>query len=103
MTTLVQLFLDGSSSFLQVTSPTIKARMSLNFGKIPSLTLELAAQIERLKHSLVTTLAPSFLIGSSLFLQVTKTTIKAWMGSKFGQIRPWIVELTAIERLEKSP
>ena len=102
MTTLVQSFLDGSSSFLQVTSPTIKARMSLNFGKIPSLTLELAA-LERLKHSLVTTLAPSFLIGSSLFLQVTKTTIKACMGSKFGQIRPWIVELAAIERLEKSP
>ena len=48
MTTLVQSFLDGSSSFLQVTGPTIKARMSLNFGKIPSLTLELAA-LERLK------------------------------------------------------
>ena len=40
VTTLVQSFLDGSSSFLQVTSPTIKARMSLNFGKISSLTLE---------------------------------------------------------------
>ena len=49
MTTLVQLFLDGSSSFLQVRSPTIKAWMSLNFGKIPSLTSELAA-IERLKN-----------------------------------------------------
>ena len=49
MTTLVQSFLDGSSSFLQVTSPTIKAGMSLNFGKIPSLTSELAA-LERLKN-----------------------------------------------------
>ena len=44
----------------------------------------------------MTTLAPSFLIGSSLFLQVksgsslflqvTRTTIKARMGSKFGRI-----------------
>ena len=30
----------------------------------------------------MTTLAPSFLIGSSLFLQATRTTIKSWMGSK---------------------
>ena len=49
MTTLVHLFLDGSSSFLQVTSPTIEAWVSLNFGKIPSLTAELAA-LERLKN-----------------------------------------------------
>ena len=49
MTTLVQSFLDGTSSFLQITRPTIKAWMSLNFGKIPSLNLELAA-IERLKN-----------------------------------------------------
>ena len=43
MTTLVPSFLDGSSSSLQITRPTIKARMSLNFGQIPLLTLELAA------------------------------------------------------------
>ena len=43
MTTLVASFLDVSSSFLQITRPTIKARISLNFGKIPSLSLELAA------------------------------------------------------------
>ena len=42
MTTLVPSLLDGSSSFLQITRPTIEARMSLNFGKIPSLTSELA-------------------------------------------------------------
>ena len=36
-------FLDGSSSFLQVTRPTIKAGISLNFIKIPSLTSEVAA------------------------------------------------------------
>ena len=48
MTTLVPSFLNGSSSFLLVTRPSIKAWMSLNFGKIPSLTSELAA-LERLK------------------------------------------------------
>ena len=35
--------LNGSSSFLHTISTTIKAWMSLNFGKIPLLTLELAA------------------------------------------------------------
>ena len=49
MTTLVPSFLDESSSFLQITGPTIKARMSLNLGKIPSLTSELAA-LERQKN-----------------------------------------------------
>ena len=49
MTTLVTSFFDGSSSFLQVTRSTIKAQMSLNFSKIPSLTSELAA-LEHLKN-----------------------------------------------------
>ena len=49
MTTLVPSFLDGSSSFLQKTRPTIKAWMGLNFGKIPLLTSELAA-LERQKN-----------------------------------------------------
>ena len=43
MTTLVLSILNGSSSFLHTIMTTIKAWMSLNFGKIPSLTLELAA------------------------------------------------------------
>ena len=49
MTTLVPSFFDGSYSFLQVPRPTIKARMSLNFGKISSLTSVLAA-LEHLKN-----------------------------------------------------
>ena len=49
------------------------------------------------------TLTPSFLIGSSLFLQVTRTTIKSWMGSKLGSIGRRTDELAAPERLEKSP
>ena len=31
------------------------------------------------------TLAPSFLIGSSLFLEVMMTCIKIWMSSNFGK------------------
>ena len=46
----------------------------------------------------MTTLAPLFLIGSP-FLQVTRTTIKSRMISKFGRIRPGTYELAAIERL----
>ena len=51
----------------------------------------------------MTTLAPSVLICSSLFLQVIRTTIKSRTGSKFGRIRPGTYELAALERLEKSP
>ena len=51
----------------------------------------------------MTTLALSFLIGSSLFLEVTRTSITSRMSSKFGQIRLRTAELAALERLEKSP
>ena len=51
----------------------------------------------------VTTLAHSFLIGSSSFLQATSKLILSLMGSKFSRIRPGAYELPALERLEKSP
>ena len=51
----------------------------------------------------MTTLATSFLIGSSLFLQVTRTTIISGMGSNFNKIGPGTYELAALECLEKSP
>ena len=35
----------------------------------------------------MTTLAPSYLVGSSLILQVMETTIKSLIGSKFGKIQ----------------
>ena len=54
-------------------------------------------------ENLVTTLAPSFLIGSSLFLQVTRTTIRSRIGSKFGKIGPGTYQLAALEGLKKSP
>ena len=56
---------------------------------------------EQLLYNVVNTLAPSFLIGSSSFLQVTRTTIKSWKSSKFDQIRPCTAELPALERQEK--
>ena len=58
---------------------------------------------EKLMYNAVNTLAPSFLIGSTSLLQVTRTTIKSRSSSKFNQIRPWTAELAALERLEKSP
>ena len=50
-------------------------------------------------NNVVTTNAPSFFIGCSTFFQATRTPIKSRMGSKFGQIRPWPVELAALECL----
>ena len=49
------------------------------------------------------TLAPSFLIGSSSYLQVMRTTIISRISSNLGQIRFRTAELAALERLEKSP
>ena len=48
----------------------------------------------------MSTLALSFDIGSSSFLQVTRTAIKAWMGSKFGKIGPGSAELANLESLK---
>ena len=53
-------------------------------------------------NNVVTTLAPSFLIGSSLFLQAASKPIISRMGSKFSRIRPGTYELPALEHLEKS-
>ena len=76
MTTLVLSILNGSSSFLQITRPILKARVSLNLGKISSLTSELAPlERQKLMNNVVTTLARSFLIGSFSFLQPTWISI----------------------------
>ena len=57
----------------------------------------------KLMNNVVTTLAPSFFIGSSSFLQATSKPIISRMGSKFSMIRPGTYELPALERLKKSP
>ena len=101
VTTLAPSFLIGSSSYLQVTRTSITSRTSSKLGQIGPRTAELAA-LERLEKSpltyngriLVNTLAPSFLIGSSSFLQASRTCMKAWMSSNFGKfatgLRPLI-------------
>ena len=55
----------------------------------------------KLIDNVVTTLAPSFLIVSSSFLQATWTPIKSGLGSKFIQIRPRTVGLAALDHVEK--
>ena len=54
-------------------------------------------------NNVVTTLTPLILLESSSFLQVTRTTIKSKMGSKFGKFTHRTAELAALRRLEKSP
>ena len=55
---------------------------------------------EKLTYNVVNTLAPLFLIGSSLYLQVMRTSITSRTSSKFGQIGPRTAELAALERLK---
>ena len=57
---------------------------------------------EKLMNNVVNTLAPLFLIGSSSFLHVKRTTIKSWTSLKFDQIGMSTAELAALERLELS-
>ena len=54
-------------------------------------------------ENIVSTLAPSFLIGSSSYLQVTRTTKISRTSSHLGQIRPRTAELAVLERLNKFP
>ena len=44
--------------------------------------------------------APSFLIGSSSFLQATRACRKVWIGLNFGKIPPQTMELAALKHLK---
>ena len=85
----------------------MRSRMSSKFCKIQPWTAELVA-LERLKKSpltyngkdVVNATAPSFLMGSSSFLQATRTAIRSRMSSKFSKFRPWIVESPVLECLK---
>ena len=71
-------FLDGSSdgsSFSQVTRITIKARMSLNFSQIPSLTTELYGVTHNAYQSLYL-----FFFSFSL-MKISVTDISASIGA----------------------
>ena len=54
-------------------------------------------------NNVVTTLAPSFLIGSSSFLQATSNPIISRMGLKFRPDQTLDFGLNALERLKKFP
>ena len=58
---------------------------------------------EKLLFNVVTTVVPTFLIRSSSYLQVTRTSITSRTSSELSQIGPRTAELAALERLEKSP
>ena len=51
----------------------------------------------------VSTFSWLLLIRSFLYLQVTRTCIKSWTSSNFGQIGPLTTELAALERLKNFP
>ena len=68
-------FLIESSLFLQVTRTCMKSWMTSNFGQIPPPLLDLSALECLKKNNVVNTLVPSFLIGCSSFLQITRKTV----------------------------
>ena len=51
----------------------------------------------------VSTFSRLLLVWSFLYLHVTRTCIKSWTSSNFGQIGPLTTELAALERLKKFP
>ena len=53
-------------------------------------------------YNVVNTLAPSFLIEPSLFLQVTRTIIKSGLSSELNLFGPCTADLAAHERLKIS-
>ena len=106
MNTLAPSFLNQSSSFLQVLNEDMhESSDKFKFRPDTDTNTRVICPCasEKLLFNVVTTLAPSFLIGSSSYLQVTRTSITSRTSSKFGQIGPMTAELAALERLEKSP
>ena len=81
--------------------------MGSKFGQIRPATEQLAA-LERLKKSpktfngriVVTTLVLSFYNRSYSFLQIKRTTIKAWMALNSVKIPSPIMELADLEHLK---
>ena len=61
------------------------------------------APIELQWENDVSTFSRLFLIGSFLYLQVTRTCIKSRTSSNFHQIEPLSTELAALERLKNFP
>ena len=71
----------------------MRAWMSSKFGQIRPRTTELAAlELIKKSHRLImgktmsSHFLPYFQFGSFSYLQVMRTCMRAWMGSKFGQM-----------------
>ena len=106
MNTLAPSFLNQSSSFLQVTRTDMHESLEeFKFRPDTDTNTRVICPCasEKLLYNVVSSLAPSFLIGSSSYLQVTRTSKTSRTSSKFGQIEPRTAELAALERLEKFP
>ena len=107
MTALAPSFLIGSLLFFHLTRTLIKDWMSLKFCRIRPRTYELAA-LEHLEKSpktnngrnVLTTPVLSILNGSSLFLQIRRTFIKACMSLNFLKIQSPIMELAFLDHLK---
>ena len=90
------------------TKTTIKTRMGSRSGQIGAQTAELAALncSEKIPiqtyngRNLVITPVPSFLDGSTSFLQLTRKTIKAWLSLNYDKIPSLTTWLAALERLK---
>ena len=107
MNTLVPSFLIGSSSFfiLAGNKDMHESLDEFDFRQDPTTDYGVSYPwaSEKSMYNVVNTLAPSFLIESSSFFQVTRTTIMSGLSSKLSLIGSCIVELVALERLKNSP
>ena len=74
----------------------------MEFQPDPTLDCGISCPLvfEKIIFSVLATVAPSILIGSSSFVEVTRTFITSRMSSNFSQIRSMTAELSALECLK---
>ena len=102
MTTLAPSFLIGSSSFFILAGNKDNYKISSGVEIRPDQTLDCGVSCPWASgKNVVTTLVFSFLNRSYSFLQIRRTTIKAWISLNFVNIPSTIMELAALEHLKK--
>ena len=67
----------------------------------PDTTTNIRAICPCMSEKLMFNVAPTFLIGSSSFFQILRTTLKSGQSSNLRQIGPRAAELAALDRIEK--
>ena len=72
------------------------------FRTLVSMSTDSSHRVIMGKNGIIT-FSRLFMIRSFSYLQVTITCMRAWMSSKFGQIRPRTTELAALEHMKKIP